>query len=49
LKEWGSLKVHLFFNAALLYDGFHGRLGATAIHVRGGLANVLGGTHGIGE
>jgi len=32
----------LFFNAAVLHHGFHGSLSAAAIHVCGGIANMLG-------
>ena len=39
----------LFFNAALLKDGFHGSLSAAAIHVGGSIADALRRTHGIGE
>ena len=39
----------LFFNATLLYHGFHGSLSAAAIHMGGGLSDALGGANGIGE
>ena len=32
----------LFFNAALLYHGFHGSLGAAAIHMGDGILDTLG-------
>ncbi len=38
-----------FFNPALGHDRFHGCLGAAAIHVRGGRANTLRRTGGIGK
>ena len=39
----------IFFNAALLQHGFHGGLSTPAIHMCGGIADTLRGTHGIWE
>jgi len=41
-KRASGSESRLFFNAALLHNGFHGSLSTAAIHVRGGSANTLG-------
>ena len=41
-KRVSGSESRLFFNAALLYHGFHGSLRAATIHMRGGASNTPG-------